>query len=348
MNKLIGFCACVVAVFVIVMITYGVCTENVGAGYVGYKYDRTLSLDDDNVIPGTSVIDEQLTGLVWMNPITQDVIKYPTTILSLNWTSIDEGDHKEDMSMQIASQEGKTIIADVYVSVRAKDVGKLIGSFGTKSFDKIVDDDVYGLVKGKLNVVAQNYSVYDVQANRSKIQDDTFSSLSNSLNEIYGIELIRFEIGTLTLPVEIQNEINQKTSAINAVELAKLDRERQNEVNQQTLDSQRASSEKDLIKRQTEADAAAYEKQKQAEAAVVVAESNVRIAEYNLEVARLDKEAEIEKQGAFTDSYFRDKELDVKMAAVQAINSKVQTIITNGDDGYGGLVGIKEILEGIG
>lgn len=335
-------------IVILLLVCYGVCTENVGAGYVGYRYDRTVSVDDPNVIRGTSVIDEQLTGLVWVNPVTQEIIKYPTTILSLNWTALDEGDSKYDMSMQVGSKEGKTIVADVYVSVRASDVSKLIGSFGTKKFEKIVDDDVYGLVKGKLNVVVQNYSIYDVQSSRSEIQEETFSALAESLHNIYGIELIRFEIGTLTLPQDIQAEINQKTTAINAVELAKLERQKQDEVNQQIVDAQKAESERDLIRRQNEADAAAYEKQKAAEASVLVAESKVKAAEYELEVAKLEKAAEIEKQGAFTDAYFRDKELEVQRAAVEAINSKVQTIITDGDGGYAGLVGINEILKNIG
>ena len=38
--------------------------------------------------------------------------------------------------------------------------------------------------------------------------------------------------------------------------------------------------------------------------------------------------AELEKQKAYTEEYFRDKELDVKMEAVAKINSSVKTIIS--------------------
>lgn len=332
---------------VLLLIGYLSVTTSIGAGYVGYKYDRTIKNGDAHAIPGTSVINEPLTGLVFVNPFTQEILKYPTTIVAKNWTAAGE-DSPADMSMQVGSNEGKNIIADVYLSVRPLDLGKIISSFGTKSFDNIVDDDVYGLVKGKLSIVAQNYSIYDVQAKRSNIQEETFDLLSATLNETYGIELIRFEIGTLNLPADIQAKIDQKTEAINAVELAKLDRQRQDEANQKMVDEQKAESEKNLIKRQQEADAAAYEKEKAAQAALAVAEANVKIAEQKVQEAELLRQAELEKQQAYTSEYFRNKELDVQNEAVKAINPHVKTIITDGSgNGYAGLIGIKEILDSL-
>lgn len=329
---------------ILCIVIYCSVTTSIGAGYVGYKYDRTIKNGDPRAIPGTSVINEPLTGLIWINPITQEILKYPTTIVAKNWTAAGE-DGPQDMSMQVGSKEGKNVIADVYISVRPKDLGKIISSFGTKSFDKIVDDDIYGLVKGKLSIVAQTYSIYDVQACRSELQEETFRLLTDTLDETYGVELIRFEIGTLGLPVDIQEKIDQKTEAINAVELAKLDRQRQDEINQKIVDEQKAESQKELLRRQNEADAAAYEKEKAASAALAVAESEVAIAEQKVKEAELLKEAELEKQKAFTEEYFRDKELDVQMEAVNAINSSVQTIITDGNgNGYAGLLGLKEVL----
>lgn len=343
--------ALVVSVLVIVLgvFVFLAITETVGAGYVGYRYDRTVKNGDPKVIVGTSVIDKPLTGLVWINPFTQEILKYPTTIVAKNWTAAsEESKSSEDYSMQVGSKEGKNIIADTYVSVRPKSLSKIISSFGTKTFNQIVDDDVYGLVKGKLSIVAQTYSIYDIQASRSKIQEETFELLSNTLDEVYGIELVRFEIGTLTLPQDIQNKIDQKTEAINAVELAKLDRQKQDETNQKIVDQQKAESQKNLIKRQQEADAAAYEKEKQAKADLAVAEANVKIAEQKVQEAELLKQAELEKQKSYTDQYFRDKELEVQREAVKAINPSVQTIITDGEgNGYAGLIGIKEILNQI-
>lgn len=337
----------IIAVVVIVaaLIGFAVCSENIGAGYVGYKYDRTIKNGDERAIEGTSVINEQLTGLVWINPVTQDVLKYPTTIVTRNWTGLAEGDSKEDWSMTVGTQEGKNIDVDIYISVKPRDIGSIIKNFGTKQFDNIVNDDIYGLAKGKLSVITQNYSVYDIQASRSTIQDETAEILSETLLNTYGIELVRFEIGTLTLPQDIQAKIDAKTNAMNEVELAKLQREKQDETNQMIVDQQKAESEKELVRRQSEADAAAYEKQKAAEAELTVAENKVKVAEANVEVARLEKEAELEMQKSYTEEYFRDKELDVQKAAVEAINPSVKTIITDGSgEGYAGLVGIKEIL----
>lgn len=347
MKKFVTVLIAVAVVFVGALIIYGVTHETIPAGYVGYVYDRTAR-NNDNVIEGTSVINVEQTGRIRINPVTQNVLMYPTTIVSKNWTRLAEGDNKTDMSMQIASQEGKNIDADIYISVRPVDIAKIIKSFGTKSFDSIIDNDIYGLTKGKLSTVSQAYSVYDVQASRAEIQAKVFDILSDTLKDIYGVELIRFEIGTLILPEDIQLKIDQKTQAQNEVELAKLEREKQDEINQQIVDQQKAQSEKELLQRQAEADAAAYEITKAAEAKLAAQEAEVKIAELKVEQARLEKEADLEKQKAYTDTYFKDKELDVQLEAVKAINPSIQTIITSGEgEGYGAIVGLDKILDAL-
>lgn len=331
------------------IIVYNVTHETIPAGYVGYVYDRNAN-NNDNVIPGTSVINEARTGRIRINPITQDVHTYPTTIVSENWTNESEGDswNKSDMSMQIASQEGKNIDADIYISVKPTDIEKIIKSFGTKKFDDIVNNDIYGLAKGKLSSVSQAYSVYDVQSSRTEIQQQVFAILSETLNDIYGVELVRFEIGTLILPADIQEKIDQKTQAQNEVELAKLERQKQDEINQQIVDAQKAQSEKELLMRQAEADAAAYEITKAAEAQVTAQEAEVKIAELKVEQAKLEKEADLERQKSLTEEYFRERELEVQLAAVEAINSKLQMIVTDSDgSGYGAIVGLDKILDSI-
>lgn len=347
------------------IIGYAATHETIPAGYVGYVYDRTAGPEDD-VIEGTSVLNMERTGRIAINPITQDVLTYPTTIISKNWTCLEEGDNKEDMSMQIASKEGKNVDADIYISVRPMDIGRIIKAFGTKSFDSIVDNDIYGLCKGKLSGVTQAYSIYDIQASRTEIQQKVFDILYDTLNDVYGVELVRFELGTLNLPGDIQTKIDQKTEAQNEVELARLDREKQDEINQKIVDQQKAQSEKELLQRQTEADAAAYEAIKQAQAQIEAQQaqaevarikrenaeaeqkSKVEIARMQVEEAQLKKDAELESQKTLTEAYFRDRELDVKESAVKAINGSVKTIITSGDgEGFSGLVGIREILAQI-
>ena len=102
------------------------------------------------------------------------------------------------------------------------------------------------------------------------------------------------------------------------------------------------------IKEESQGSAAAYEITKAAEARVAAQEAEVEIAKMKVEQAKLEKEAELEKQKSYTDEYFRDKELDVQKAAVQSINSTVKTIITSEDgEGFGALLGLKEILNTI-
>ena len=344
--KLFSVAAGIFAMAILFAIGWGVTHETIGTGFVGYRYDKTIRANDERAIPGTSVINESITGRTTINPFTQSIIKYPTTAIAKNWTRLEEGDNKNDMSMQIGSQEGKNCDADIYITVQAQDIAKIIKTFGLKDFNQIVDNDIYGLAKGKLSIIAQEYSVYDIQASRSEIQQKTFDLLSTTLSEDYGISLKRFEIGTLILPDDIQQKIDQKTEAINAVELAKLDRQRQDEINQKIVDEQKANSEKQLLQRQAAAEASAYEKKAAAEAELAAQEAKVKTAELQVEQARLEKEAELEKQKSYTAEYFRDKELDVQRAAVEAINPSIQTIITDSTgSGYAGLFGLKEILD---
>lgn len=364
MNKFIAVVLTAVLLTLAVIVGYNVTHETIPAGYVGYVYDRTAKPDEDRVIEGTSVIDQERTGRIKINPITQEVLTYPTTIVSENWTSLEEGDNKVDMSMQMATREGKNIDADVYISVRPIDIGKIIKSFGTKSFDTIVANDIYGLAKGKMSSVTQAYSVYDVQSSRTEIQQEVFSILSANLEEIYGVELVRFELGTLNLPEDIQAKIDQKTEAQNEVELARLEREKQDEVNQQIVDAQKAQSEKEMLQRQTQADAEAYEIAKQAQAQIdaqkaqaevarikreeaeAAQKSQVEIARMKVEEAQLKKDAELESQKTLTEAYFKDRELDIQESAVKAVNGSLKTIVTTpGGEGYSAIYGLKEVLE---
>lgn len=341
MKKLFGALFLGLLITIVCIFGYVLTHETVPAGYTGYIYDRTANADDD-VIEGTSVLNRGYTNRVKLNPFTQTLITYPSTIVSRNWTALAEGDNNVDMSMQLASKEGKNIDADVYISVRPVDIAKIIKTFGTKSFDSILDNDIYGLTKGKLSSVSQDYSIYDIQSSRTEIQAEAFEILSSVLMNTYGVELTRLEFGTLILPADIQAKIDQKTQAQNEVEMAKLERQKQDEINQQIVDQQKAQSEKELLERQAKADAAAYEK-------TAAAEAELRAAELELEQAKLEKEAELERQKAYTDAYFRDKQLDNELAAAKAINPNVETIITSGNgEGFSALIGLDRILGSVG
>ena len=349
MKKFIAALVLTIFVAMVCLVVYVTTHETIPAGFVGYVYDRNAKGPNDNVIEGTSVINEERTGRIRINPITQDVLTYPTTIIAKNWTALEEGDNNSNMSMQVASEEGKNIDADIYISVRPVNISKIIKSFGTKSFDSIVDNDIYGLVKGRLSTVSQAYSVYDIQSSRAEIQSQVFDILSVTLADVYGVELIRFEIGTMVLPADIQQKIDQKTQAQNEVELAKLDRQKQDEINQKIVDEQKAQSEKDLLQKKAAADAAAYQKTRAAEAELEAQKAQLEIAKMQVEEARLHKEAVLEEQGTMTETYFRNKELEIQMEAAKAINGSLETIVTSGDgEGYGALFGLDKVLDNMG
>ena len=345
-----GIIALVVAmVFAVIgIIGYNVFYEVLEPGYVGYIYDRGAGAED-NVISGTSVINEQHTGRILLNPITQSILDYPTSKISVSFTGPDENDwNGKDMSITVVTSDGKKVDMDVYLELQFMDIPKVIQAFSTKKYENIIDENVYAITRGRLNSLSQEVSVYDIQKELEDMRIAAEEAIGEELMSSYGIDLCYLELGAPNLPEDIQQKIQEKTNAINAVELAKLERQKQDEINQQIVDQQKAQSEKELLQRQAEADAAAYEMERAAEAELAVAQAQVEIAKQQVEVAKLEKEAALEAQKAYTENYFRDKELDVQREAVQAINPSVQTIITSGDgEGFSGLVGVKEVLDAI-
>lgn len=346
--KFISVLIAVVLITIFGIVGYNVTHETIDAGYVGYIYDRNAD-ENDNVIPNTSVIFEERTGRVTINPITQEVIAHPITELSFSFTRPEEGDWGgEDMSITVTTKEGELVDTDVYFSIRFTDIPKIIQCFGTKKHEDIVFNDIFAIIRTNLSTETQDCSVYDLPSSSNEISAAAKKVISENLMTSYGIELCQFGVVFADPSEEIQAKIAEKTAALNAVEMAKLERQRQEEVNQQTLDQQRTQSEKEKIQRQAKADADAYEKQKEAEALLAVSESNVEIARQELEIAKLEKEAVLERQKVYTEEYFRDKELDVQKEAVRAINSSVKTIITSGEgEGYSGLAGVKEVLDSL-
>ena len=332
------------------LIGYNMVPENVRPGYVGYVYDRNLSPNSDDAIPGTAVHKTPQYGLVWINPFTQEIYKYPTTIISRSWTKLPtEGSPKDD-SFPVGTLEGKNVITDTYLSVQPANVGQIIKSYGGRDFEDIVDRELFGLMKGVVQQVTQDYSIYDFQAKKSEITDKVTTKLKDMLLTSYGITLIRFQFGAVELPGEILTQIEAKTTAINAVELAKLDRQKQDELNKRVVDEQKANSEKDVLKRESEADATSYETQKAADAAAYKlqkdADARKLAATANLDSARLEKSAELEKQQAYTTQYLDNKKLDVLQSAVEKLNPELKIVVTDSSgSGLNAIPGMQMILD---
>lgn len=314
---------------------------NIKPGEVGYMYDRRLKPGDEKAIEGTAVINKELFGRTKINPIYQELYTYPTKIVSRSWTANNEGKKGVDESFFVGTKEGEKVKVDFYMSFQPSDVGLLIKNFGGKDFDTIIDQDLFGAVKGKIGIVTRAHSVYNFQSELSEIQSKCFELIDKELRDVYGIKLVKAEFGNYNLPQDIQAKIKQKTDKINEVEIAKLERQKQDEENQKLVDKQKAESEKELIKMQKSTDAEAYKLQ-------TMAEAKKKAAVADLESAKLEKEAKLERQKAYTEQYFKDKELDVQKAAVEKINPSVKTIVTDGSgSGLGALPGIKEILNSL-
>ena len=117
--------------------------------------------------------------------------------------------------------------------------------------------------------------------------------------------------------------------------------EKQTVANQQDIDKQAADAQKNLVTKQKEADGNAYQVE-------VAAKAKLTAAQADLDAAKLNKQAELEKQQTFTPMYLANKKLDIQQAVAEKITAATKIIVTDSKgSGLEALPGIKAIIDEI-
>jgi regulator of protease activity HflC (stomatin/prohibitin superfamily) len=201
----------VVAGILAVGIIYVGCstTTRVDAGHVGIRVKLAGS---DRGVQDMPVV----TGWVFYNPLTEQLVLFPTSVQNVVWTqSVHEG-KAFDESITFSSSEGVNINADIGLSfhIEASLAPKLYARFRLNDLEKLSDGYMRNTVREAFNDVASKLPVQDIYgAGKSKMLAD----VTQKCRDVFGKDGIIIDQltinGTLRLPQNVADAINRAMEA---------------------------------------------------------------------------------------------------------------------------------------
>jgi regulator of protease activity HflC (stomatin/prohibitin superfamily) len=221
-----GVGVAVVALFILILCISGCST--IGPGNVGIvisKVGAARGVQDVTV----------KTGWVIVNPITTEVIEYPTYMQTVKWTkSADEG-KAVDESITFTTNTGTSVNADVSLSYQL-DYDKAPNfyvKFRADDIQKFTDGFLRNVTRDAFDEVAGQHTVEEVMGDNGPILKAVRKSVQEQLSP-YGITISQLGfIGAPRPPQSVTDSINSKVNA------QQLGLQKQNELVQATADGQK-------------------------------------------------------------------------------------------------------------
>jgi regulator of protease activity HflC (stomatin/prohibitin superfamily) len=187
-----------------------------------------------------------VTGWVWYNPFTEQIIEFPTRVLSVTWTR-DRSENREfDESITFASAEGLTINADVGFAFHIEPAmaARLYTRFRQADINVLAHGYIRNLVRDALNEVASTMPVQDIYgAKKGQLLADSRQRIANTFEKDgIGVDQLTFA-ASLRMPESVEQAINrtieQNQAAISAQNrVAQVEAEAKQKVAQATGDAE--------------------------------------------------------------------------------------------------------------
>jgi regulator of protease activity HflC (stomatin/prohibitin superfamily) len=170
------------------------CTR-IDAGYEGILiklYGSDRGVQDATIV----------TGRVWYNPLTEDVVEYPLFVQTV--------DYKE---FSVNAKDGSEFIVDPTLSFRVIQ-GKSPEIFRKyrKDIKEISETTIYNYVKDAFRIQMNKYTTDEIVSNREKFENDVQNYLQSELQK-EGFMLEQLTSG-LKYPKEIVEAVNMKNKAV--------------------------------------------------------------------------------------------------------------------------------------
>lgn len=155
------------------------------------------------------------TGYVWYNPMSTDVIEYPTNVQTVQWTANRNEGNPQDESITFTTKESVSVNADMSLSYQL-DVPR-IPAF----YVKFRNDDLTGFTYGYLHNVARDammeigghYTVEQIMGDNEKFLHEVRDRLQGQVTDI-GVSVQQFGfIGSPRPPSQIIESINNSQQA---------------------------------------------------------------------------------------------------------------------------------------
>jgi regulator of protease activity HflC (stomatin/prohibitin superfamily) len=184
-------------------------TTRVDAGHVGIRVKLAGS---DRGVQDMPVV----TGWVFYNPLTEQIVLFPTSVQNVVWTqSVNEG-RAIDESITFSSGEGVNISADIGLSFHIEPTlaPRLYGRFRLNDLAILSDGYMRNTVREAYNDVASKLAVQDIYgAGKSKMLADVTQKCRDVFGKD-GIVIDQLTInGALRLPQNVMEAINRAMEA---------------------------------------------------------------------------------------------------------------------------------------
>ena len=200
-----------IAIVAIVVVMFFGCqaTTRVDAGHVGIRVKLAGS---DRGVQDMPVV----TGWVVYNPITEQIIIFPTSVQNVVWTANAHEGRPVDESITFSSDEGVNINADIGLSFHIEPAlaPKLYGRFRQNDMLALADGYVRNAVREAFNDVASKMPVQQIYgAGKSKMLADVTKKCQDILG-VDGFVIDQLTInGALRLPQNVADAINRAMEA---------------------------------------------------------------------------------------------------------------------------------------
>lgn len=184
-------------------------TMRVDAAHVGIRVKLAGSSRGVDDIP-------VVTGWVFYNPLTEQIIQFPTSVQNVVWTASPHEGRTVDESITFSSSEGVNVGADIGMSfhIESKMAPHIYLRFREPDLLKLADGYMRNAVREAFNRVASTMQVQDIYgAGKTKLIQDVSKELQDVLGKD-GFIIDQLTInGALRLPENVAQAINQAMEA---------------------------------------------------------------------------------------------------------------------------------------
>jgi regulator of protease activity HflC (stomatin/prohibitin superfamily) len=184
-------------------------TTRVDAGHVGIRVKLAGS---DRGVQDMPVV----TGWVFYNPLTEQIVLFPTSVQNIVWTQSPHEGRSVDESITFSSSEGVNVNADIGLSFHIEPslAPKLYGRFRLNDLEKLADGYMRNAVREAYNDVGSKLPVQEIYgAGKSKM----LAEVTQKCRDVFGKDGIIIDQltinGSLRLPQNVMDAINRAMEA---------------------------------------------------------------------------------------------------------------------------------------
>lgn len=198
-----------VALLVVTIFVASSCMARIDAAHVGIRVKLAGS---DRGVDDIPVV----TGWVFYNPVTEQLIQFPTSVQNVTWNKDPHEGSPNDESINFSSLEGVNINSDIGLSFHIEPslAPHLYLRFRKSNMIELANGYVRNALREAFNVVASQMPVQAIYgADKAKLVADVTKKLQDQLGKD-GIIIDQLTInGVLRLPPNVEASINRAMEA---------------------------------------------------------------------------------------------------------------------------------------